>query len=573
MARRNHRLSWRLMLLILALLVGTGGVVARLVQVQIIDHDYYATQAEEEHLHRTVIRAPRGAILDRNGYPLTTTVGAFDVYIDPRSWQNDATALAGAAATAPLLNREPAELIVATRGQEQGDYLAARSVSAEVGLRMLELAPPGVKPVSTSRRFYPEGDLASALLGFVGRDQVGLAGIEADFDRELGGIPGVVYFERDGLGNPIPFGRRLGDEPVPGGDVRLTIDRYLQRLVEKKLDAEVQRHEATGGTIIVMEPTTGEILALASRPSFRLSQLNLDDEDQMELYRNRAVTDIYPPGSVMKTVTMAAAIDLGLVTPASTYFDSGTAAVEGAAPISNWDFSAHGTTTMTQLLQFSLNTGAVWLSGVLGPDHFYDYIQRFGFGELTHVGLGGEPAGLVRTHRDEGWYPIDLATNSFGQGIAVTPLQMVSAVSALVNGGLLMRPYIVKEVAGPDGHRVFEPVVVRRAVSEETSRTLVQMMNAVVDGMPGHLAQVSGYRVGGKTGTTSFVDRPDTIASFVGFAPVEDPRFIMLIKIDAPQDSPLGGVVAAPIFSDLAPQILTYLGDRADDVALVEGSP
>lgn len=573
MARRTHRLTWRLIFLILALLVGAGGVVARLVQVQIIDHDYYAAQAEEEHLHRTVIRAPRGAILDRNGYPLATTVGAFDVYLDPRSWQDDATALLGAATLAPLLNREPAELIAATRAQEQGDYLAARSVSAEIGLRILALAPPGVKAVNTSSRFYPEGDLASALLGFIGLDQAGLAGIEADFDRELGGIPGEVYFERDGLGNPIPFGRRLGDEPVPGGDVQLTIDRYLQRLVEEKLDAEVQRHGATGGSIIIMDPKTGEVLALASRPSFRLSQLNLEDEGQEELYRSRAVTDLYSPGSVMKTVTMAAAIDLGLVAPGTTYFDSGAAPVEGAAPITNWDFSAHGTTTMTELLQFSLNTGAVWLSGVLGPDHFYDYIQRFGFGEPTHVGLGGEPAGLVRTNRDEGWYPVDLATNSFGQGISVTPLQMISAVSSLVNGGLLMRPYIVKEVAGPDGHRVFEPVIVRRAVSEETSRTLVQMLNAVVDGMPGHLAQVPGYRVGGKTGTTTFVDRPDTIASFVGFAPVEDPRFIMLIKIDSPQDSPLGGVVAAPIFSDLAPQILTYLGARPDDVALLEGSP
>jgi cell division protein FtsI/penicillin-binding protein 2 len=573
MTRRTQRLTWRLILLVLVLLVATGGVVARLVQVQIIDHDYYVAQAEEEHLHRTVVRAARGAILDRNGYPLATTVGAFDVYVDPRSWADDAVAVRGATVLAPLIGRETMELIAATREHEHGDYLAARLVGAEAGLQLLELAPPGVKTVSTSQRSYPERDLASGLLGFIGLDQEGLAGIEADFDDELGGVSAEVYFERDGLGNPIPFGRRLGDEPVPGGDVRLTIDRYLQRLVEGKLDAELQRHEATGGTIIVMDPMTGELLAMASRPTFRLSELDLEDEGQMELYRNRAVTDVYAPGSVMKTVTMAAAIDLGLVSPGTTYLDSGAAPVEGAAPITNWDFSAHGTTTMTELLQFSLNTGAVWLSGVLGPDNLYHYIERFGFGEPTRVGLGGEAAGLVRSHHDESWYPIDLATNSFGQGIAVTPLQMITAVSALVNGGLLMRPYIVKEVAGPDDHRVFEPVAVRRAVTEETSRALVQMMEAVVDGMPGHLAQVPGYRVGGKTGTTTFVDQPHTIASFVGFAPAEDPRFVMLIKIDAPQDSPLGGVVAAPIFSDLAPQVLTYLGARPQGAALVEGSP
>ena len=570
MARRTHRLSWRLLLLILALLVSTGGIVARLVQVQIIDHNYYAARAEEEHLRQTVIRAPRGAILDRNGYPLATTVDAFDVYVDPRSWEDDAVARRGADVLAPLLNREPAELIAATRAQEQGDYLAARALNASMGLELLKLGPPGVKLVDRSDRFYPEGDLASGLLGFIGRDQVGLAGIEADFDQELGGTPGVVYVERDGLGNPLPFGRRLLDTPAPGGDLRLTIDRYLQRLVEEKLDEALEAHEATGGTIIVMDPRTGEILAMASRPSFNLSELDLEDASQTELYRNRAITDVYPPGSLMKTVTMAAAIDSGLVTPESTYYDDG-AAVMGGVTIRNWDLSAHGTTTATEFFQLSLNTGAVWLAGLLGPDRFYEYVQRFGFNEPTHVGLGGEPGGLVRTNQDEGWCRCDLATNSFGQGIAVTPLQLITAVSALVNGGLLMRPYIVQEVAGPEDRRVFEPVVVRRVVSEETSRMLVQMMNAVVDGRDDHPAQVPGYRVGGKTGTSTYVDRPDTIASFIGFVPVEDPQFIMLVKIDEPQDDRLGSVVAAPIFRELALPLLAYLGVPPDDVALVEG--
>ena len=570
MARRTHRLSWRLLLLILALLVSTGGIVARLVQVQIIDHDYYTARAEEEHLRQTVIRAPRGAILDRNGYPLATTVDAFDVYVDPRSWENDAVARRGADVLAPLLNREPAELIAATRAQEQGDYLAARALNGSVGLELLNLGPPGVKLVDRSDRFYPEGDLASGLLGFIGRDQVGLAGIEADFDQELGGTPGIVYVERDGLGNPLPFGRRLFDAPAPGGDLRLTIDRYLQRLVEEKLDEALEAHEATGGTIIVMDPRTGEILAMASRPSFNLSELDLEDRSQTELYRNRAVTDVYPPGSLMKTVTMAAAIDSGLVTPESTYYDDG-AAVMGGVTIRNWDLSAHGTTTATEFFQLSLNTGAVWLAGLLGPDRFYEYVQRFGFGESTHVGLGGEAGGLVRTNQDEGWCRCDLATNSFGQGIAVTPLQLITAISALVNGGLLMRPYIVQEVAGPEDRRLFEPVVVRRVVSEETSRMLVQMMNAVVDGRDDHPAQVPGYRVGGKTGTSTFVDQPGVIASFIGFVPVEDPQFIMLVKIDEPQDARLGSVVAAPIFRELALPLLAYLGVPPDDVALVEG--
>jgi cell division protein FtsI/penicillin-binding protein 2 len=567
MARRNRRPTWRLFLLMVALAIGTGGIVLRLIQVQVIDHSYYTAQADDEHLHRTVTHAARGAILDRNGYPLATTVTTFDVYIDPRSWKSDTIALAGAANVGPLLHRDVGELISAVRGQGQGDYLAARQVSADVGLQLMKEAPPGVKTVESSSRFYPEGDLASALIGFLGRDQTGLAGVEADYNQELGGAPGLVYFESDGLGNPIPFGRKVGQQPVAGGDVQLTIDRYIQQLVDQELDFEVKAHGATGGTIIVMDPKTGQVLAMASRPSFQLSKLNLEDPGQVDLYRNRAVTDLYDPGSVMKTITMASAIDLGLVNPDTTYFDSGEADIEGGAVIKNWDFSAHGTTTMTQVLQYSLNTGAVWVSGLLGPDRFYDYIKRFGFGAPANIGLAGEPAGIVRTNQEDGWYPIDLATNSFGQGISVTPVQMITAISALVNGGLLMRPYIVKEVTGPN-HRVYEPVVVRRAVSEETSRTLVQMMEAVV-GQPGHLAQVPGYRVGGKTGTTTFPDRSDTLASFVGFAPVGDPKFVMLARIDSPKDNSLGGVVAAPIFPRLAPKILAYMGVPPDN-ALVQ---
>ena len=533
MARQTHRLSWRFLVLFLALLVGAGAIVTRLVQVQIINHDYYVAEAEEAHLRQTLVRAPRGAILDRNGYPLATTVDAFDVYIDPRSWENNGVALRGAAVLAPLLNREPGELISAARSQAQGDYLAALAVNGSVGLQLLEESPPGVKLVDRSARFYPEGDLASGLLGFIGRDQTGLAGIEADFDDELGGAPQAVYFERDGLGNPLPFGRRLGVEPVRGSDLILTIDRYIQRLVEQRLEQAMEEHEASGGSIIVMDPSTGEILAIASRPSFRLSELDLTDESQTEFYRNRVITDVFEPGSLLKTVTVAAAIELGLVTSESTYYDDGAATL-GDVTIRNWDLSARGTTTTAEIIQYSLNTGVVWLAGLLGPDSFYQYIERFGFGEPTHVGLGGEPGGLIRTNKDDDWCRCDLATNSFGQGIAVTPLQMLTAVSALVNGGQLMRPYIVGEAIGPDGQRRLEPVVVRRVVSEETARTLVQMMQSVVDGRSGHPAQVTGYRVGGKTGTTTFADKPGTIATFVGFVPLEKPRFIMLVKIDEP---------------------------------------
>jgi cell division protein FtsI/penicillin-binding protein 2 len=271
---------------------------------------------------------------------------------------------------------------------------------------------------------------------------------------------------------------------------------------------------------------------------------------------------------------MATAIDLGLVNPNTTYYDAGVVE-KGGYTFANWDFSQNGETTMTQLLQKSLNTGAIWLSDLIGPERLYESIERFGFGEPTHSGIGGESAGLLRTHEDAEWYAADLATNSYGQGIAATPLQVITAIASVINGGQLMRPYIVEEVDGPDGRRVYEPVVVRRTISVASSETMVEMMHQVVDGVAGHLAHVQGYDVGGKTGTT-LVSIPtgyaldSTLATFVGFAPVDDPAMIMLVKIDQPQDDPLGGIVAAPVFAKLAPKILSYLNVRPND-AVAQG--
>jgi cell division protein FtsI/penicillin-binding protein 2 len=531
-------------------------------------------EAEDEHLGVQKLLPPRGAILDRNGFPLALTLDAYDVSIDREVWQDAEIARQGAEALSASVNRSPHDILAGLGPEKDGDYLLASGLDYALGEKIVALGLPGVRAASTIRRFYPEKDLASGLLGFIGRDKVGLAGLEADLDRELGGEAGTLYFERDSLGNPIPFGYRRLIEPEASANVRLTIDRYIQRIVEDQLDATIESRGASGGAIIVMEPKTGAILAMASRPTFKLSELDLNDEGRMELYRNRAVTDLYEPGSVMKVVTMATALDLGLVTPETTYEDTGHAYVAGAA-IANWDFSANGTQTMVQLLQKSLNTGAVWVSELIGPERFYEYITRFGFGEPTHVGLSGEAEGGFRTEDDPDWYPVDLATNSFGQGISVTPLQMITAIAAVANGGELMQPYMVQEIRGPREQRVFEPVMVRRVISEETSDTLREMLREVVEGNPSHLGRVSGYHVAGKTGT-SFISvsggyAPDlTIASFVGFVPAEDPQVIVLVKIDEPQGERLGGMVAAPVFAELAPRILSYLGVRPETPQLVQ---
>ena len=317
-------------------------------------------------------------------------------------------------------------------------------------------------------------------------------------------------------------------------------------------------------------------MAMASRPGFKLSQLNLNDANQA-LFRNRAVTDVYEPGSVFKALTASMAIDLGLVTPETTYYDSGYAQI-GTSVIRNWDYSINGTTSVTRLLQRSLNTGAVWLSGLVGADKFYDYAKKFGLGDATHTGLGGEADGLVRTNADPNWNTVDLATNSFGQGIAATPIQMIAAIGALLNGGTLMRPYIVQEVDTPQGTRTFDPVAVRQVIKPETAAQVADMLNQVVEGIPGHRAAIAGYHVGGKTGTTTGATLADgtvhdgNVASFAGFAPVGDPRMLMLVKLDYREDR-LGGDVAAPVFHDLAPAILGYLGIAPYNARSVAAAP
>lgn len=570
---QRGRMNARLLALAAIFAIGGMALTARVAYVQIVDHDHYQSEARNEHYGQQVIRAPRGAILDRNGFPLATTVDAFDVYINREDWQDIDAARKAAAVISPVINKPAEDLVADVRKESTGLYLAYGGLDFDKGAALHDADAPGLRMVQTTKRSYPEGDLASPLLGFVGRDHNGLTGIERDFDADLGGIPGTVYFERDSIGNRISLGaERIGQKPKPGGDIKLTIDRYIQRLIEGELDTQIAKTGALGGSIIVMDPKTGAILGMTSNPGFKMSQLNLDNPNQA-LFRNRAVTDVYEPGSVFKTLTAAMAVDLGLVTPESTYNDTGAAYI-GPSTIRNWDYSTNGITTVTQILQKSLNTGAVWMSGLIGPDKFYDYMRRFGIGTATGVGLGGEPDGLLRSNSDPNWTPVDLATNSFGQGIAATPLQVITAIASFANGGKLMRPYIVQEMDTPDGPRTFSPVVVRQVVSEQTANTVADMMNQVVEGVPGHLAAIHGYHVAGKTGTTTGATLADgavlngNVASFIGFAPANDPKMIILVKLDFKEDK-LGGQVSAPVFADIAPSILAYMGVRPDGPALV----
>lgn len=561
---RPDHLTWRHWTLGLLVLASVVAVMVRLYQVQILNHDDYLEQAAVSRQGAATLPAPRGAILDATGYPLATSVDTWDIYIDRFLWRDDEQALTAARGLADFMGMSPDVLYATGTEEDRGDVLITRQMDYATGLDLEAMDLWGVRLIPSSRRIYPEGDLAGQLVGYVGRDGHGLWGIESDFDPTLEGRPGWTTTERDALGRPIAFSQQRVKEPVSGGEVQLTIDRFMQQMAEETLAAALLEYEARSGSIIVMDPYTGAILAMASQPSVSLAAVDLNDPGLDALVKNAAVTDLYEPGSVLKTLTTAAALDLGLVTPESSFEDSGAVEV-GGYTIRNWDLQAHGLTSVRGYLQASLNTGSVWLAEMIGADQFYDYIGDFGLGTPTHVGLSGEAEGTYRTPADPDWYEVDLATNSYGQGLAATPLQILTAVNSFANGGLLMRPYIVSKVVTRSDVRTYEPVTVRRVVSERTAGTMLDLMHDVVEGTEWHGARVPGYNVAGKTGTTlvsipTGYDIDSTIASFAGFIPYEDPRVSVLVKIDQPSGGlNLGGQVAAPVFSDLAAQLMDYL--------------
>ncbi len=559
----NH-LTWRHWILA-TLVVGSFAVVlVHLYRVQVLDHEQYIKEAAITRQGAVTVSASRGAILDATGYPLATSVDTWDVYIDRFQWRDHAKAQQAAIGLASFLKRDAGQILAEGFAQPSGDLLLQRSLSYDDGLKLDKLDLWGIRLVRSSVRLYPEGDLAGQLIGYVGRDGAGLWGVEADFDSMLRGKDGWLTTERDALGRPIAFSKRTERPAVEGGEVQLTIDRFMQAITERALESALGKYGAKSGSIIVMNPRTGAVLAMSSRPGVQLSTVNLNDQKLDALVRNRAITDLYEPGSTMKTITAAIALDKGLVTPESTYVDTGAEKI-GGYTISNWDFSANGPTTLRQYLQKSLNTGSVWLGKKMGPDTFYQYIKAFGFGEATHVGLAGEAEGQYRTPADQNWYEVDLATNAYGQGIAVTPLQMLTAINSFANQGRLMRPYVVSKIVTANSSRTFGPVEVRQVVTPQTAATVLKLMNDVVDGVDLHGAKTPGYHVAGKTGTTlvsipTGYDLDSTIASFAGFIPYEDPQISVLIKIDQPGGGlNLGGQVAAPVFESVASQIMDYL--------------
>lgn len=546
-----------------ALLAAFAAVLlGRLVQLQIIEHDEYAEAARSAFDGSATIYASRGAILDRNGNVLAMTVDTWDVYVDKNVWKDET--LSPAEELSALLDIPPSSLIESLAEARGINVRVAGDISLARGATIEAAEIPGVTLDQNFVRFYPEGDLASSILGLLGDDNTGLTGIEIVYDSALRGTAGLAVFERDTMGEPIPYGSYVAKKPEPGVDLILTIDRQLQNLAEELLADAIIKHQAIGGDIIIVDPRTGEILALASLPTFGFSTLDLSDETKLGLLNIPSVTDMYEPGSVMKSVTAAAAIDRGVISPDTTYVDTGWFQAADLT-IRNWQDGVYGEQTMTAVLQQSINTGSVYMVEQLGETEFHRYLDAFGFGHPTGIDLPGEVDGVVRTPSLPGYSPVDAFTQSFGQSIGVTPFQLLAAYSAIINGGNLVQPHVVKSKVSVDG--VFEDLPIEsngQPISAETSTTVRRMLTSVIDrGFP-HPGKPRDYTAGGKSGTanvpgTSGYDNTQ-IASFIGFAPADDPAILVLVKLDENRDFLTGTQAASPIFAEVANETLRYLG-------------
>ncbi len=530
----------------------------RLFTFQVLDAARYQSLASAERRAQIPIIPRRGALLDTNGNALAVSVLYDSVYALGSLVDNPDQA---AAALSPILRKPAAEIRARLSQDATRPVVLASRVPSAVAEQVRTLGLAGIYLEKEPIRQYPEGSLAAQVLGFVGQDFTGLAGLELSYDAELAGTPGIIDTERDTAGQEIALGRRVLTPPREGVDLVLTLDRFAQRTTERLLDDAVKKNRATGGLVIVMEPATGNLLAVANNPTYSLTADQIYQPDKASLYNAKVVTEQYEPGSTMKPVTMAAAIEEGLVSPGTTVNDPGFANVGGWI-IRNWDGAANGTITMTQVLIKSSNVGTQWVAGLLGADRFYRYVDAFGFGQPTGIRLPGEIQGMVRSNQSDRWSRADLATNAYGQGITVTPLKMLSAIAALGNDGTLVRPRLVRELRSAEGATPLAPERVRQVVSPRTARTLLQMMVEVGQQEALKPHRVPGYTLALKTGTAETptnlgYDQNYTFASVVSLFPAEAPRFAVLIRLDGPE-ALYGGVVAVPVLKQLAQELLAY---------------
>ncbi|MBP7786152.1 penicillin-binding protein 2 [Patescibacteria group bacterium] len=607
--------NWRIEISFLFFLFCFVLVVLRLFQIQILQHGNYKTLAENQYSYQSDIPAKRGDILSSDGYILAGARSNYLLFGEPKKIKEPekiANELAELFTSVRFKSSENLEnlseesaLEVSLEKEDNGDghlemskeemfkkYFEdfnsalssdlfwvplVRDVTPEEKILIENSNLEGLGFEEYPVRFYPEGNLASHVLGFVGSEEsgekVGYSGVEGELNEDLKGKPGKLMEETDALGRPILMGKYKRVDPVQGRDVVLTINRAIQYMVEKKLKEGVEKYNALTGTVIVMNPSTGDVIALANYPTYNPENFNEEEKIDEKTGRkniekkNLAIADTYEPGSVMKPLTISTAIDLGIVTPETTFVDNGPVNYSGYY-IDNWNHEHYGVQNIVQLLQKSNNIGAAWVGHQVGKDNLYKYLSDFGIGSKTGIDLQGEDTGMLRDK--EKWTDIDLANISFGQGVSATPLQVLNAFNAIANGGYLVKPKIISKIV--DGEREIEIPAksVRKVISKETSDTMVNLLEEAAEGGEAKFFILKDYRISGKTGTAQIPEEGKysedrTIATFAGF-PTVSKSFSMIVRLEEPKESIYASETAVPLWMDIASELMKFYEITPDNL-------
>lgn len=546
------------------LLIGTV-IMIRLFTVQILQGSDYEALAFDNHKLFEELFPERGEIYvqdkySTNGlYVAVTNKTLAEVHAEPIHISDPEST---AEALAPLLNISKDSLLKQLDKPEDPDEILKRRVPEEVINAINELQLPGIKFREEQWRYYTEGPFAAHITGYYGysdEDRKGQYGMEGYFDKELAGSPGYLNGEKDAFGRFLTIGDSFVEPAQDGDDFILTIDKNVQFYACDKLEEAVEKFGAKGGTVIIMHPKTGAILTMCSAPSFDPNTYN--EVDNIDVFINAAVAKIYEPGSVMKSFTIAAGLDRGVITPDSTYNDTGEVKI-GSYTIKNSDGKAHGIQDMTQVLEQSLNTGTIHVTQLLGNEAFYQYLHNFGFEEKTQIELSGEQLGdLSGVGQLKDIYS---ATASFGQGFTITPIQLITAYAAIANQGTLMKPYIVEKQILDTGEEIkTQPQEVRQVIKPSTAKVLGAMLVNVIDSGHAVKAAVPGYFMAGKTGTAQIASGGGYDAvrhndTFVGYGPIDDPQFVMLTHLEEPTNAPWSADSTAPLWGDIAQYLVNY---------------
>lgn len=576
--KKDMKMRKRILKCFTGLLIFSLVLTVRLVCLQTVQSADLTERVDAQSEADRKIQSPRGMILDRDGKVLAISEVAKSLYADPTMMQSDTdgkgkTPAEAAELLAPYLRIKQDEIeerlsrdtsfVWLDRTMDDDKYQALKSVIADKHIK-------GLRFVDENRRYYPNGTLAAQLIGFVGDNDHGLDGIEMVLDDDIRGDTQKLRLTTDS--NNVPIFDSALEKVLPDKEksVRLTIDSTIQYIAEKGLDDIMKNNKPEGAAIIIMNPKTGEILAMASRPNFDPNDYGKANK---EAYKNRAVVNLYEPGSTFKSLMASAALDAGTWTESKTYKDVGYVQVDDRV-ISNWDDSGMGTVTLKEILKFSINTGMVAIGLNTGGKILTSYAEKYGFGKQTGIELPGEGEGIL-FNPDE-MSNINTATMAIGQGIAVTPLQMVQAFGAVANHGTMMKPFVIKEIDNPDGSvfKKTEPQEVGQPVSAEVSRIISTIMADEINSGGGLNAKIDGYNFCGKTGTAQRLNSEGTgyadgqyIGSFVGFGPLEDPEYVVLIVVDNPSGVYYGAQVAAPVFKSMMTDIVRIKGIRPASAA------